>query len=131
MSKRNREKRTVNTVWHDYTSKLLELLRTKESGSIMLEESHMLGMIASSQSPEQHLQRLHRYTNWYEITPTEPNILEEYENDPDDALELWIAQLQPSGIKRQTNQRKEIEADFKEMGRPAPAFVFGMTSRKG
>lgn len=130
MSKRNREKRTVNTVWHDYTSKLLELLRTKKAGSIMLEESHMLGMIASSQSPEQHLQRLHRYINWYEITPTEPNILEEYENDPDDALELWIAQLQPSGIKRQTNQREEIETDFKEMGEPAPAFVFGMTSRK-
>ena len=129
MSKRNREKREVNSVWRDYTSKLLQLLRTEEAGRIMLEESHMLGMIASSKSPEEHLQRLHRYINWYEITPTESKILEIYEEEPDDALELWVAQLQPSGIKRQTNQREEIEADIKEMGKPAPPFVFGMTSR--
>ncbi len=130
MSQRNRQKREVNTVWRDYTSKLLQLLRSKEAGSIMLEESHMLGMIASSQSPEQHLQRLHRYINWYEITPTEPKILEVYQNEPDDALELWLAQLQPSGIQRQTNQREETEADFKEMGKPAPDFVFGLSSRR-
>ena len=129
MSKRNRNKREVNTVWRDYTSKLLLLLRSEEAGSIMLEESHILGMIASSKSPEEHLQRLHRYINWYEITPTESKILEIYEEEPDDALELWVAQLQPSGIKRQTNQREEIEADIKEMGKPAPPFVFGMTSR--
>jgi hypothetical protein len=58
----------------------------------------MLGLIASSQSPEQHLQRLHRYIHWYKITPTEPNILENYAEEPDNALELRLAQLQPSGI---------------------------------
>lgn len=76
MSQRNRQKREVNTFWRDYTSKLLQLLRSEKAGSIMLEESHMLGLIASSQSPEQHLQRLHRYIHWYEITPTYSRIMQ-------------------------------------------------------
>ncbi|MEY4530957.1 MAG: hypothetical protein RLZZ156_1678 [Deinococcota bacterium] len=130
MSKRNRQKREVNTVWHNYTSKLLQLLRTDEAGSIMLEESHMLGLIASSQSPEQHLERLNRYIHWFVVAPTEADLLKIYNEDKDDALELWFAKLQPSGIKRQTDQREEIEADFKEMGRPAPPFVFGLSSRR-
>ena len=79
-------------MWRDYTSKLLQLLKTEESGRLMLEESQMLGLIASSQSPEEHLQRLYRYIHWYEIAPTEPKILEIYEEEPDDALERgWLS----------------------------------------
>ncbi len=129
MSQRNRQKREVNTVWRDYTSKLLQLLRSEEAGSIMLEESHMLGLIASSQSPEQHLQRLHRYIHWDSIKPTEPKILEVYEDSPEDALELWIDQLQPTGSTRQTNHRQQVKADFETMSKPVPAFVFGYRGR--
>ncbi len=131
MSKRNREKRELNTVWREYTSKLLQLLKTEESGTLMLEESQMLGLIASSQSPEQHLQRLNRYINWYKTTPTEPDLLEVYKEEPDDALDLWMTKLQPSGIKRQIIAREQIEEDYKSMGKKPPIHVFGLTSRNG
>jgi hypothetical protein len=131
MSKRNREKREVNTVWRDYTSKLLQLLKTEESGTMMFEESQILGLIASSQSPEEHLQRLSRYINWYKITPTEPDLFEVYEDEPQDALDLWIAKLQPGGIERQIIARERIEDDYKSMGREPPIHVFGLTSRNG
>jgi hypothetical protein len=130
MSKRNREKRDIHSVWRDYTSKLLTLLRTKAAGSIMLEESHMLGLIASSKSPEEHLARLHRYFHWDDITPTEPELLKMYQEEPSDALELWLERLQPSGITRQMTLREEIKADFEEMGKPVPPFVFGYQNQK-
>ena len=129
MSKRNRQKREVNTVWRDYTSKLLELLRSEAASEIMLEESHILGMIASSPTPEEHLRRVKRHINWFNTPPTEPELLKIYEDSDDNALEHWIHQLQPSGITRQAMAQAEIARDFANMDKPMPPLVFGMSGR--